>query len=73
MEPNEHGTWLYGRDGWCDGREVTPWVIRITKELHLESLNSISYFGWFNGTDPDPQHNPGVIAMYAYMVLYREW
>lgn len=22
-EPNEHGTWQYGRGGWCDGQEVT--------------------------------------------------
>lgn len=20
--PNEHGTWMYGRNGWCDGQEV---------------------------------------------------
>ncbi len=20
VEPNEHGTWYYGRDGWCDGQ-----------------------------------------------------
>ncbi|KAK3106688.1 hypothetical protein FSP39_025233 [Pinctada imbricata] len=24
VEPNEHGTWLYGRNGWCDGRNVFP-------------------------------------------------
>lgn len=22
-EPNEHGTWQYGRGGWCDGQEVS--------------------------------------------------
>jgi len=21
--PNEHGTWQYGRAGWCDGQQVT--------------------------------------------------
>ena len=26
VEPNEHGTWYYGRDGWCDGQDVRPWV-----------------------------------------------
>ena len=20
--PNEHGTWQYGRNGWCDGQQV---------------------------------------------------
>ncbi len=23
--PNEFGTWLYGRDGWCNGRDVFLW------------------------------------------------
>jgi hypothetical protein len=33
--PNEYGTWLYGRDGWCDGRGVIPWVRDITSQLNL--------------------------------------
>lgn len=31
--PNEHGTWLYGRGGWCDGLQVNPWRIDITKQV----------------------------------------
>ena len=31
--PNEYGTWLYGRDGWCNGREVAPWVVDVTADL----------------------------------------
>ena len=31
--PNEHGTWLYGRGGWCDGRQVDPWVIDVTGDI----------------------------------------
>ena len=22
--PNEHGTWQYGRNGWCDGQQARP-------------------------------------------------
>lgn len=33
--PNEHGTWQYGRNGWCDGQAVQPWVIDITSDLIL--------------------------------------
>lgn len=40
-EPNEHGTWFYGRDGWCDGMEVRPWLIDVTSEL-LPPSQSIS-------------------------------
>ena len=31
-EPNEHGTWQYGRGGWCDGQEV---------KQHLELLHCV--------------------------------
>ena len=31
--PNEHGTWLYGRGGWCDGLQVNPWRTDITKQV----------------------------------------
>jgi hypothetical protein len=25
--PNEHGTWFFGRGGWCNGRQVDPWWV----------------------------------------------
>ena len=70
--PNEHGTWLYGRDGWCDGQQVNPWVFDITSQLDLHSNNTIVYSGLFNGTDPNPTENPGVIIMSSYLVYYRK-
>ena len=70
-EPNEHGTWLYGRDGWCDGENVNPWVEDITSQVRLGETNNIRYFGLFNGTDPNPKINPGNIIMYSYLVEYR--
>lgn len=68
--PNEHGTWLYGRDGWCDGQEVVPWVVDISSSLQSPN-NTIEYFGWFNNTDPNPTKNPGKIDMYSYLVYYK--
>lgn len=68
--PNEHGTWLYGRDGWCDGQEVVPWVVDITSALTTPE-NQIKYFGWFNNTDPNPTRDPGDIIMYSYLVYYK--
>lgn len=70
VEPNEHGTWLYGRNGWCDGQQVDPWVIDITSDLEPTSENTIKYFGWFRGGDPDPKQNPGVITLNAYVAIY---
>ena len=68
--PNEHGTWLYGRDGWCDGQEVVPWVVDITSAAQSPN-NTIEYFGWFNNTDPHPTRDPGKIIMYSYLTYYK--
>ena len=70
VEPNEHGTWLYGRDGWCDGQEVMPYVVDITDDVH-QGTNNVTYFGWYNGTDPNPTFNPGKIMMYSNLVFYK--
>ena len=73
VEPNEHGTWLYGRDGWCDGQEVLPWVVDITECVH-QGKNDVKYFGLFNGKDPDPDPKvvPGYIMMYSNVIFYRK-
>jgi hypothetical protein len=67
-EPNEHGTWLYGRDGWCDGEPVAPWVQDITRQMDIRpgQTNSISYKGYYNGTDPRPTNNEAYLIMSSY-------
>ncbi len=42
VEPNEHGTWLYGRDGWCDGQDVKPWIIDVTSQVSYPSEHDIT-------------------------------
>jgi len=69
--PNEHGTWLYGRDGWCDGQQVVPWVIDVTSDVKTGSPNSVDYYGYFNGADPNPSKNPGLIRMVSFLVYYE--
>uniref|UniRef100_A0A8C9V7G5 Si:dkey-256h2.1 n=1 Tax=Scleropages formosus TaxID=113540 RepID=A0A8C9V7G5_SCLFO len=69
--PNEGGTWLYGRGGWCDGLQVNPWRMDITQQLNMTGSNSILYFGLFRGKDPNPASNPGEIIMYSYLVFYK--
>ena len=34
VTPNEYGTWLYGRDGWCNGRHVIPWVADVSEQVY---------------------------------------
>ncbi|XP_028672880.1 uncharacterized protein si:dkey-256h2.1 [Erpetoichthys calabaricus] len=69
--PNERGTWLYGRAGWCDGQDVAPWRTDITDQVDMMGDNIILYFGWYNGTDPNPTKEPGYIIMYSYLVFYK--
>ncbi|XP_065837968.1 uncharacterized protein [Oscarella lobularis] len=72
VEPNEHGTWLYGRDGWCDGQEVDPWIVDITDQVNIGGgINRITYVGLFDGKTPNPTGNPGYIIMYSNIVLYK--
>ncbi|GAB1609394.1 uncharacterized protein LOC115221110 [Argonauta hians] len=67
--PNEHGTWLYGRDGWCDGLQVDPWVIDITTDIKRN--NVVQYYGWYQGKTPNPKHNPGIMSLYSYLIFYQ--
>ncbi|MCI4391219.1 hypothetical protein PGIGA_G00131600 [Pangasianodon gigas] len=69
--PNEHGTWLYGRAGWCDGLQVDPWRIDLTPQLDLSGSNTILYFGLYDGRNPNPTRDPGYIIMYSYLIFYK--
>ncbi|XP_013871856.1 uncharacterized protein si:dkey-256h2.1 [Austrofundulus limnaeus] len=71
--PNEHGTWLYGRGGWCDGLQVDPWRVDVTKQLIVSEVksNSVLYFGLFNGMDPNPSRQPGYIIMSSFLIFYK--
>ena len=33
--PNQYGTWVYGRGGWCPGLQVDKWVVDITESVAL--------------------------------------
>ena len=71
-EPNEHGTWLYGRNGWCDGENVGPWIEDVTKQIRVGEKNTIKYKGLFNNKTPEPKGEPGNIIMYSYIVFYTK-
>lgn len=38
--PSEFGTWLYGRDGWCNGRDVIPWVVDVSADVLRGGANT---------------------------------
>lgn len=72
VTPNQHGTWLYGRAGWCPGQDVEPWVEEVTSLLLLgssKSVNEMFYTAFYNGRPAT--HNFGYFKVSTYLVLYR--
>ena len=47
-------------------------VIDITASVTTSGFNDLSYFGFFNGMDPDPKSNPGIMIFSSYMTYYKE-
>jgi hypothetical protein len=52
--PNQYGTWVLGRGGWCPGRQVDPWMADLTSAVDFSGENTISYRGLFEGEDYVP-------------------
>ncbi len=48
--PNQAGTWVFGRAGWCPGLDVPPWRLEITPEVRT-GWNELTYKALFNGQD----------------------
>jgi len=52
--PNQYGTWVLGRGGWCPGRHVDPWSADLTDGVDFGAENIITYRGLFEGEDYVP-------------------
>ncbi len=67
--PNGHGTWLYGRGNWCNGRQVEPMVWDASLLLQGGQV-------WFNGTtnghapNGSPNGNAAYIDFEAFLTLW---
>jgi len=72
--PNEHGTWYYGRNGWCDGQDVKPLVWDITSATTATGAQSLRYYGLSyadtNPKKPDDAGCGGNIQMASYLLFW---
>ena len=73
--PNQSGTWIYGRSGWCPGMEVPVWRADMTNEANLNGENTINYLAMMNGSFYHPTYsgsgtNPNIILR-SYLVYYQ--
>jgi hypothetical protein len=75
--PNQYGTWVLGRGGWCPGRQVDPWSADVTGAVNLTGANTITYAGLFNGEPYVPvpydsgQGFGAIIVANTWLVYYR--
>jgi hypothetical protein len=68
--PNQHGTWWFGRAGWCPGKQVDHHVFDITDQVALDAVNGFDYEGYYLG-EPYSGDNWRHIHVAAWLVLYR--
>lgn len=70
--PNEHGTWYFGRDGWCDGQNVRPHVWDVTDAVQGSGGTAVvEYTAFFHANDPPPDDGGGYILLTSNLVLYN--
>eukprot|EP00041_Stephanoeca_diplocostata_P019331 m.414820 g.414820 ORF g.414820 m.414820 type:complete len:630 (-) comp21275_c1_seq2:3608-5497(-) len=74
--PNEHGTWYFGRNGWCDGMDVKPLVFDVTDAVAVTETNVITYsaLGYTQDASgalqPTPSGCGGYILMSSSIVFH---
>lgn len=69
--PNQHGTWYFGRGGWCPGLDVRPVVVDLTSELRMGAENELSYGVTVDGRAITSMAGYGNVVLSSYLVLSR--
>ena len=74
--PNQSGTWVYGRGGWCPGQEVPQLTHEVTEMVTLGDANEVGYMGLYDGEVYYPRYYGGTstganIRMTSYLVYYE--
>lgn len=67
--PNQHGTWYYGRGGWCPGQDVAPWVVDVTADVVKGQANPLTYRTEFNGAPVSSAQ--GNIVLSSWLVIWK--
>ena len=76
VEPNEYGAWWFGRDGWCDGQDVRPWVVDVSAAVDWSpgATNTVIYSAQMwnatTGAWAEPASNGGYFLMVANLACF---
>lgn len=69
--PNQHGTWYFGRGGWCPGFDVRPWVSDLTADVRVGMENELRYRVGVGNASLAAGRSYGNVELRAYLVYYR--
>lgn len=69
--PNQHGTWYFGRGGWCPGQQVRPHVFDLTPQLRMGAENELTYRALLGNNPLVAGRNYGSINHATYLVFWR--
>lgn len=69
--PNQHGTWYFGRGGWCPGLDVRPWITDLTADVRVGMENELRYRVGVGNASLAAGRSYGNIELSAYLVYSR--
>lgn len=69
--PNQSGTWVYGRGGWCPGQEVPQWVVDVTGDVTVGAENTVSYVATHGGDYWAARSTGARVDMHTWVVYYE--
>jgi hypothetical protein len=69
--PNQHGTWYFGRGGWCPGFDVAPFIADVTADAKLGGDNTLKYYAYIGTKPPEMMTGYGNIQMTTYLVVWK--
>ena len=67
--PNQHGTWYYGRGGWCPGYDVAPWVVDVTADVTKGQSSTLGYTTSYANAPVDTDR--GAIELSSYLITWE--
>lgn len=76
-EPNQYGTWWYGRNGWCPGKDVTPWQVDVSKSIISGRPNVVNYKCLMYDLNTNtyvepPAGDSGYIILSSHFIYYSD-
>ena len=70
VQPNQWGSWYFGRAVWCPGWGVQPWIQDVTSAVTAGATNDVDYRGWYGPNDAGTSGSAN-ISMGSYIVSYE--